>query len=400
MQSPRVQSAFQKAMFLFDALFAAEVREHADRHEKQLRRLAAAAMAKDSANIKSIQRLILHSHSSKLACLIRVVTKEDKLTPEAIREMAEALDPWKDCGEPIDAWAEPKASGEGWRPICWFGVKRSALQTLVADVLATKHGNEPFDYLVKGKGAEAASDEIVDFIERGYRFFVLADIKNFFRSVQKAYVEEAMGLPKAVMRNSVLISPEAPLYLRKGVLLYSTIKAFDGAVRSGLPQGSRASQIIASLLLGPALTEISPAKRLVGHGDDIAIAVRNEKEAGALTNALDGVLQSHPAGPFRLKRCEVAHAGDGFNFLQDRHRWDEVDHAVHRRPSTNSYRRYRAEVMRLVHENEYAQAVRKIARYRYLWMKSFRRWPWNSHSKLLLYFTTMEAMIAGKKQAE
>ena len=44
-------------------------------------------MAKDSANIKSIQRLILHSHSSKLACLIRIVTKEDKLTPEVLGKL-------------------------------------------------------------------------------------------------------------------------------------------------------------------------------------------------------------------------------------------------------------------------------------------------------------------------
>jgi hypothetical protein len=38
MQSPRVQSAYHKAACLFVPEFAAEVREHADRHEKLLRR--------------------------------------------------------------------------------------------------------------------------------------------------------------------------------------------------------------------------------------------------------------------------------------------------------------------------------------------------------------------------
>jgi len=225
--------------------------------------------------------------------------------------------------------------------------------------LTAKFGSECFDYLVKGKGAEAASDEIVYLIDCGYRFFVLADIKDFFRSVQKGYVEEATGLPKAVVRNSVLISPEAQLSLHRDVPYYSTIEAFDGAVQSGLPQGSRTSQIIASLLLGPALRKISPAKRIVVHGDDSAIGVRNEEEAHALTDALAGVLQSHPAGPFRLKRSEVVHANDGFDFLQYHHRYDVGDQAVHRHPSANSYRKYTDNVKKLVLCHGYIGAIRR-----------------------------------------
>ena len=397
MQSPRVQSAYHKAACLFGPEFAAKARKHAERHEKLLRRLGVAVVGGDGASARKIQRLILRSYSSKLSCLVRSAKKSHKLTPEWVKATATALDPSKDCGEKIVAWAEAKASGNGWRPVCSFGPKRKALQTLVADILTAKFGNEEFDYLVKGKGAEAASDEIVNLIDCGYRFFVLADIKDFFRSVQKGHVEEAMGLPKAVMRNSVLISPEAPLSIHRDVPHYSTIEAFDGAVQSGLAQGSRTSQIIASLLLGPALRKISPVTRIVVHGDDSAIAVRNEDEAHALTKALDGVLKSHPAGPFRLKRCEVVHANDGFDFLQYHHRYDVRDQAVHRRPSANSYRKYRDRVRTLVLCHGYAGAIRLIARYRYQWMKSFRRWQWNNVSKLLLWFTTKEAMNVGEK---
>ncbi len=397
MQSSRVQSVYQKAAYLFGPGFAAGVLEHAVRHDKLLRRLRCAVDCGNSAGVKDIQRLILSSYSSKLTCLVRSTEKTPKLTAAWLKATAKELDPWKECGEPIVAWAQPKGSGEGWRPVCSFGPKRSALQTLVADILSAKFGNEPFDYLVKGRGAEAASDEIVHLIDSGYRFFVLADIKNFFRSVQKAYVQQAIGLPKAVTSNSVFISPNAPLSTHEDVHQYTSIEAFDGAVRCGLPQGSRASQIIASLLLGPALRTVSPVKRILVHGDDSAIAACNEEEAHALTDALDGVLKSHPAGPFRLKRCEVVHSNDGFDFLQYRHRYDWSDQVVHRRPSANSYRKYLAHVTKLVQDLGYEQSVRPVARYRYLWMKSFRRWKWNSLSKLMLWQTTTQAMIDATK---
>jgi hypothetical protein len=149
MQSPRVQSAHHLADYLFGAGFAAEVREHADRHERLLRQLGAAAADDDGERAKTIQRRILRSYSSKLSCLVRSAKEADKLTPELIRATATWLNPSKDCGEKITAWAEAKASGNGWRPVCAFGPKRKALQTLVADILTAKFGNEEFDYLAQ-----------------------------------------------------------------------------------------------------------------------------------------------------------------------------------------------------------------------------------------------------------
>lgn len=98
-----------------------------------------------------------------------------------------------DCGEAVNAWAEPKRSGKGWRPVCCFGPKRRALHTLCADLLSAKFQADEFDYQVKGRGAESASDRIVGLIEKGFHYFVLADIENFFRSVQQQSVGEATG---------------------------------------------------------------------------------------------------------------------------------------------------------------------------------------------------------------
>jgi RNA-directed DNA polymerase len=399
MNHPRVQSAVHKAEHLGGPEFVAEVRVHAGRHEKLLMRLRNASAKENAAEVKKVQRLILNSHSSKVACLVRSLKKTSNFTPASILATAKALDAWKDCGEPIKAWAEMKSSGKGWRPVCSFGPKRKALQTLVADTLSAKFGNEPFDYLVKGKGAEAASDRIVELIDAGRRFFVLADIENFYRSVQHGYVREATGLPPAVVMNSVLISPHASLSLYGDLPSLTTLDTFDGAVRSGLPQGSRISPIIASLLLGPALGKISSTHRIVFYGDDCAIAAHDEAGANALSDALAGILKSHPAGPFRLKRSDIVHANDGFNFLQYRHRLDFFTQKVRRHPSQNSYRRYERKVFALAYAFPPVEAKKSIDVYRSRWMNSFRRWPWNVISNGMLYLTTIHAMNMAKQLA-
>lgn len=391
MQSPQVQSAVHRAEHLLGATFAAEVRGHAERHEKMLQRLRAASLASDVAGVKNSQRLILCSYSSKITCLVRSVEKDDNPTADWMRATAAALDPWKDCGEPIHTWAQPKSSGEGWRPVCSFGRRRTALQTLVADILVAKFGIDPFNYLAKGRGADAASDQIVSLIEAGNHFFVVADIKDFYRSVQQNKVESVTGLPKGVVTNSVLIPPSAQLTVNYLPTCLS-LDVFDGAVRSGLIQGSRTSPIVASRLLGLALGQIASADRIVAYGDDTAIAASSKLEADALLKALIGTLESHPAGPFRLKRREVMNARDALDFLKYRHRVDRFTGEVKRRPSPRCYSKYERRVRLTYLTNKPIKALRIIARYRYRWMRAFPRWRWNILSKLLLWQTTVQAM--------
>ena len=212
MQSAHVQSAVHKAETLLAVFFAAEVRGHAERHEKLLERLRAASLANDGVEVKKVQRLILSSYSSRFTCLVRSVEKDDNPTADWMRATANALDPSEDCGEPIAAWAQTESSLHGWRPVCAFGPKRRALQTLAADILVAKFGIDDFNYLSKGRGADAASDRIVSLIEAGNHFFVVADIKDFYRSVQQKSVEGVTGLPKGVVTNSVLIPPLSPIH--------------------------------------------------------------------------------------------------------------------------------------------------------------------------------------------
>lgn len=347
--SPLVESVYQKAKWHFGNDAAVIALDHARHYEHQLTQYREAVAQDSRGKARFIQHTILTSYSAKLVCLVRSLKADTKLTWEQLVGIAKTLNPTKGCGEAIFAWAEPKASGYGWRPVCAFGPKRTALQTLCADILLARFGVNPSDYLRKGKGAECASDYIVNLVSKGFEYFVLTDIKNFFRSVQKKGLHKVLGLPKGVVENCILIGPNASLSLGD-CLHICTIETLDGAAREGLPTGSRASQIVASILLGPALKHLASVDRIVVHGDDVAICACSNSEAIALLKALTEAVELHPFGPFRLKRYDIKHINDGFDFCQYRHKRDWFTGNVKRRPSYISYEKYSRNIGRIAAE--------------------------------------------------
>jgi RNA-directed DNA polymerase len=396
-RKPLMEAAYQKARILFGVEFADEISTHAATYEGLLRQFERALSKGKSRKARGIQDLILKSYSSKLVCLIRSLGGETSLTVVDVRAIAKSLNPFKDCGEEIFTWADPKSSGYGWRPICAFQVKRKALQILCCDILLSRFGIESSNFLRKGKGAERASDEIVRLIGLGFSHFVLTDIKNCFRSVQIKGLHKALGLPEAVVRNCLLIGPNVSLSLSGDMPNGITLETLDGAAREGVPQGSRASQLVVSILLGPTLRQLASVDCTVVVGDDVAIAAHSKKEANALLIALEEALKLHPFGPFRLKRQETVRVYDGFDFLQYRHKKDWLTDQIWRHPASASYDRYSRKVTTIAATGPPLEALKRIARYRYHWMKSFNRWRWNFISKLLLWQTTVVAMEKGGK---
>lgn len=390
MMDPLVTSTVQRAEHLFGPDFAGQINDHAERHAQALKDLRKAVLGDQRRKVREIQHRILTSLSSRLVCLIRSLKKADGFTPERSRETAAGLNAWQDPGETVVAWLQPKTSGEGWRPICKFGPKRAALQTLCADILGARFGVDPSDYQRKGQGADRASDRIVTLVEeKGFAFFVLFDVKDFFRSVQQTSLQKALGLPEAVIRNCLSVGPTVPLS-RAGDTTIANHEAFDRAVRQGLPQGSRASNLVASLLLGPALRKVASADRIVTHGDDVAVAARDEDEGNAMKEALSEMLASHPAGPFCLKRCEVRHVGDGIDFLKYRHRHDPFTGLVKRTPAAKSYWRFYRKVLVIAQTEPVRVALSRIGTYRRRWMDAFPRWHRTPSSKLLMLLQMKE----------
>jgi hypothetical protein len=203
-----------------------------------------------------------------------------------------------------------------------------------------------------------------------------------------------LGLPNAVTNNCILLSSRVPLYMTKEMVLTSP---FDGAVRRGLPQGSRASGLVASILLGSVLEHIAPGHRVVIYGDDIALAARSKKEAEAMMKALKSALDSHPAGPFRLKRCEIKHINDGFDFTKYRTRKkpDYFGGDVVRSPANMSFIRFKKNTTKKIQEKKSNGEgwVLPAFQYRTCWIRAFGHWDVRAQSLALLNCTFQEGII-------
>ena len=141
------------------------------------------------------------------------------------------------------------------------------------------HDVPAFDYLTgRGRGIELASDRICEMVEaEDCDRFILADIKEFFGSLEQERVRDVMPLPGQVVSNYLLITPSVPVEVYADLPLPPHICTnLEKAVRQGIPSGSRASSVIASMLLGPSLQASIQASwgRIVVYGDDIAIGAR------------------------------------------------------------------------------------------------------------------------------
>lgn len=210
--SSLVMSVTQRAQSLFGPEFGSTFQPDAERHEHLLGAFSRAIADGDKRSARERQHRVYTSHSSRLVALVRSLKREDGFTPERLRDAASALSILADPGEPVRVWVEAKSSGQGHRHLSSFGPLRKAQQTLCADLLRAAHGLEPFDFLAKGRGADRAADHINRLVDDGHRFFVLADIADFFSSAQQQQKGGVIRLPKAAIAKSIVLPPrgEAP----------------------------------------------------------------------------------------------------------------------------------------------------------------------------------------------
>src|SRR4029078_1303103 len=96
--------------------------------------------------------------------------------------------------------------------ICRFGIRRKAIQTLCKHILLAAYSMPAFDCSTpKGRGAEVASDRVFQIAAQEHcSFFVLADIKNFFGSLEQETVGKMLPLPGPGGRNYLLITSPTP----------------------------------------------------------------------------------------------------------------------------------------------------------------------------------------------
>jgi len=268
----------------------------------------------------------LRSVASK-AKAIRDVVKKDRLDWDAdqIVTYANQISLRATPSDCINIKHVRKPNG-GTRPIHTYTPLGKAKQTVVANLLKQCNEIPSHAYDVQGRGVHALIRDVKQRHNEGAKFIGVLDIKNFFGSLNCAAMSTILRIPRTVCED-ILTIPFAGRslnsYIQEGRRSNRSIGS--GTINrpptqspigySGLPQGSAASPIVATLLLGDLGHLVPEGVELLAYRDDLIIVARRQLEVRTAISSLEGFLRDHPAGPLELGYRSTHQISQGVSFL-------------------------------------------------------------------------------------
>jgi hypothetical protein len=140
-----------------------------------------------------------------------------------------------------------------------------------------------------------------------------ADIREFFASFGHDAMIEAIPLPEPVITQSILIGKNVAITLP--IAYGSSESSIRTTIRKGLPQGSPASNFLATYLIRDVLDSVAYDAFVLAYTDNIYGAFETANGAAAMLDTLTKGLLAHPLGPYELKDKMVTHSDHGIEVL-------------------------------------------------------------------------------------
>ena len=275
-------------------------------------------------------------------------------TLEQLKERAAILNPLRPIPEVVRLKRQPMMGG-GYRHVLAFGWRRRALQQICCDILAVTFPVQPFDFLAKGKGVDAATEHLKNLIEEyNAEFVVTIDIKDCFGSATKEKVAQLLPPPSWAVNNVLLIQDGVTVVAhpdwgdgKDGLSGYSSpplplVVQADDAARRGIPRVLRPPVLSCTgRRSDPCSVQLSSRIDLSSTGTILAVPVSDETEAEAVLKTLRSLLETSPVGPLLIGREVKPHITQGVDFLSYRivkKAWYVGGH-LHICPSAKGYKR-------------------------------------------------------------
>jgi hypothetical protein len=211
-------------------------------------------------------------------------------------------------GEPIRVRLIAKPDGRK-RIVAAFGLATRAGQRFALDLMRTQWGDSQYEYARAGRGREAAIQEVLNAVqERNVQCIAEADVSGFFPSISRKALRQSRLLPKAVLKNFVLMDGME-------TILPHDIDTISGNFpRDGIWQGAISSPYVASKLIEPALSALRGRLGLI-YSDNLTIGGATKAEAEMRMDTLASALTKHPAGGFQLRGRRVTSVGGNHDIL-------------------------------------------------------------------------------------
>lgn len=311
-------AASAKVMSRAPCVFGAEwsdlnVRQWVKKCAKALRRhLRAIEHAATWKQKKKAIRKLLKSPAAKV-CAVICAAKNKQVAWDEIDQLSRTLTPWRDCGEPIFLKLIGK-SGGGNRPVAAYRLKRRTLLQLCIFAIRAVWGTSTIDYNSSGRGVHAAIEALKSSVDDHFTNVVgVTDVKDCFSSLGQGETAALIPLPKSVVEITMLIQENVVILNPKGTSVPSSDR---DRLRQGFPQGSPASQIVASRIISDVVDKVGHEGVCLHYADNILFVGHHQGEVLGLYNSLSEQFAAHPAGGLTLHDTHIVDlVKSGINWL-------------------------------------------------------------------------------------
>jgi len=362
-----------------------ELRKAIDGYQKRLTHLQNAHRKGDYHLQHDALRRVYSAPAARIVAFVLANGKTKHLTMswDQIKETARKVLVCRPSGERVKARPEPKAT-EGHRWVCIYSPLARAAQCMVKHIIFVVAGPSPYEFAQKGHGRDAAARVTLHEIKNGgVRCFGLADVKDCFPSITREMVKKAMPfLPMSIIDGTIFVHEET--VIKFPYLSYENTHHSETVIRSGLPQGSLVSPLIASKVLEPHLDAVD-ARLVLIHVDNILIGAKTEGQIEAILTALASSLKEQPGGSLQLK-IEIRKLGDpelnflGYRFLRAWRAYGGFGCARPSRKSEKKFDRLLAKKLLFAADNTFAEVIEKECE---RWVLSFPAWEGRERTRYL-----------------
>ncbi|XBQ17589.1 MAG: reverse transcriptase domain-containing protein [Oceanicaulis sp.] len=293
-----------------------------------LEALASFSLWKSERQERAAIRHYVMSASVKLAHVSRLWNKElgeGALNALQLVAMSKRIRMNEPTLEPSFIARKEKPRG-GYRRVCDFSREARVKQRVAQDVLFASRRWRDHQYALNGGPIAARKDLRRAMARPDLKYAIVADIQDFYGSVNQGAAMEMSLLPEQVAKTVLLprsyrfVGEEAHRSDSLSTSSLGQLGLLASGDWTGLLQGSAISPYLAEVVISDLRDLV---ERVAGnvpffcsYSDDHLMLSESEDRAVSLLRALEDVLASHPAGPFRLRgRPRIVSLEEGFEFL-------------------------------------------------------------------------------------